>query len=170
MSAPHDTTPTADEPVYAIVEMKGHARFGARLTTTTLLGIRGAHAEVLSDDKTVAKKIVPPSSVHTLTLCTEEQARRVAPTPEAIPAELGEQAPGGLPWTLLGFASNLSDLAEKHPAERLTPAVLLADAAAYVEAMRVALARGDEDAVGEAAPELAALAFLLHSACASVPF
>lgn len=170
MSAPHDTTPTTELPVYAIVEMKGHARFGARLMPTALLGIRGARAEVISADKTVAEKIIPPSSVHTLTLCTEEQARRVVPTPEAIPAELGEQAPGGLPWTLLGFASGLSDLAEKRPAERMEPADLIADAAAYLNAMQVALSRGDEDAVGEAAPQLAALAFLLHNACASVPF
>lgn len=170
MSVPNDTAPTVEEPVYAIVEMKGHARFGARLTPTVLLGIRGAHAEVISDDKTVAEKIIPPSSVHTLTICTEEQARRVVPTSEAIPAELGERAPDGLPWGLWSFASSLSNLAEKRPVERMEPADLIADAAAYLNAMQVALSRGDEDAIGEAAPQLAALAFLLHNACGSVPF
>ena len=163
MTGDQATDGLSERPEYAILELKGRTRMGARIAQTERWGFRGIRVEVLSPDcaEPVAVKIIPPSSVHCLTICTEEQARRVEPV-EAVPFEMGERNAQGLMWPLDAFARQVQALALK---DHGTPTVrgIVADLDAFVIASKVALERGDEDAVAEMGAEVGSLAYALHA-------
>ena len=61
------------EPTFAIVEMMGHRRFGARVSEVEQFGIKMLRAEVLSEKAFVQD--IHPQSIYAITRCTEEQAK-----------------------------------------------------------------------------------------------
>lgn len=61
------------EPTFAIVEMMGHRRFGARISEVEQFGIKMLRAEVLSEHSFVQD--IHPQSIYAITRCTEEQAK-----------------------------------------------------------------------------------------------
>lgn len=61
---------------FAIVELMGHRRFGARVTEVERFGAKCMRAEILTDGEPV-EQLVYPGSIYAVTMCTEEQARKV---------------------------------------------------------------------------------------------
>lgn len=81
-------------PEYAIVEIMGHRRYGAQVSTVQRWGGTFLHCRVLAEPP--FEQYVSPGSIFALTPCTEEQARaacsrRVAP--EEIRPALAEGEP-----------------------------------------------------------------------------
>jgi len=163
MTGDQATDGLSERPEFAIVEMRGRRRFGAKLRTTGRWGIRGAHAEILGPEgsKAGVVQLLPAHAIFTVTLCTEEEARRVVPV-DAVPFEMGERSVDGLTWPLDAFARQVQALALK---DHGTPTVrgIVADLEAFVVAAKVALERGDEDAVAEMGAEVGSLAYALHA-------
>jgi len=58
---------------FAIVELMGHRRFGAKVSEVERFGIKMMRAEIQVDPPIV--QFVHPQSVYCLTVCTVEQAR-----------------------------------------------------------------------------------------------
>lgn len=58
---------------YAVVEIKGHRRYGAKVSEIKRYGIKMMRAEVLTDPPFV--QYVHPDSIFAETPCTEEKAR-----------------------------------------------------------------------------------------------
>lgn len=76
------------EPEYAIVELMGHQRFGAKIQEAELLGIKMLRCEVLTNPP--YERDVHPQSLYAITRCTEERARfasRHLFSPAVMPAE-----------------------------------------------------------------------------------
>lgn len=81
---------------FAIVEMMGHRRFGARVTEVERFGAKCMRAEILSEGPTV-EQYVFPGSIYAVTMCTEPQARAVNTKwslQSAVPMLPAEVAPG----------------------------------------------------------------------------
>lgn len=81
---------------------------------------------------------------------------------EAVPFEMGEQSVHGLTWPLDAFARQVQTLALK---DRGTPTIagIVADLEAFVTASKMALERGDEEAVAEMGADVGSLAYALHA-------
>jgi hypothetical protein len=60
---------------FAIVELMGHRRFGARIADCERFGAKFLHAEILTPAGEPIVQIVNPASIYALTVCTEAQAR-----------------------------------------------------------------------------------------------
>jgi len=79
LTAEPTTPPAAAKPArpprFAVVELMGHRRFGARVVKTTLCGEPVLKCVILCEPPIT--QIVRPASLYALTYCTEDQARRV---------------------------------------------------------------------------------------------
>jgi hypothetical protein len=65
-----------DDGRFAIVELMGHRRFGAKVSTVEEFGVKLMRAEVLEPvDGAVVVQLIHPQAVYAVTLCTEAQAR-----------------------------------------------------------------------------------------------
>lgn len=65
----------ARPPRYAIVEVMGHRRFGARIVKTRYCGVKMLRCEILCEPPIT--QYVKPEMLFALTPCTEAQAREV---------------------------------------------------------------------------------------------
>lgn len=79
------TTTTCPEPEFAIVEIMGHRRYGARVSEVQKFGATFLRADVLTEPPFT--QYVPPGSIFALTTCSEEQARKACRYTDA-PQEL----------------------------------------------------------------------------------
>jgi hypothetical protein len=59
---------------FAIVELMGHRRYGARVSEVEQYGAKFLRAEVLTEPP--YEQLVHPQALYAITPCTEEQARR----------------------------------------------------------------------------------------------
>lgn len=64
---------------FAIVELMGHRRFGARVSESEQFGQKFLRAEIVGagPGEFVAEQLVHPQSIYAVTLCTEDRARAI---------------------------------------------------------------------------------------------
>lgn len=79
MSNTDTTTETdAEAPVWAIVELMGHIRYGGRISKDNQFGTAMLRIEVPQKDGSFATQLINPNSLYRLTICTEDLARCAA--------------------------------------------------------------------------------------------
>lgn len=82
--------------MYAIVELMGHRRFGARVTNAELAGAKVLRCEVLAfveGRPPLLVQHVHPQALYAITECTEAQARAANQSTYAIQSPLAIEAP-----------------------------------------------------------------------------
>jgi hypothetical protein len=77
MQTPQETT-TAETPVWAIVELMGHVRYGGKVSKDNHFGTAMLRIDVPQADGTFVSQLINPSSLYRLTMCSEELARAAA--------------------------------------------------------------------------------------------
>lgn len=78
--------PTNNAPVWAIIELMGHIRYGGLVSKDAQLGTSMLRVEVPGKDGSFITQFVNPASIYRITICTEQLARAAteAGTPEPL--------------------------------------------------------------------------------------
>lgn len=87
------------ESVWAIIELMGHVKTGARISQDTKFGTALMRADVPQADGSFVTQLINPSSLYRVTICNEEIARVCAGSNQAKPMqrwELQHLLPQGL--------------------------------------------------------------------------
>ena len=70
--------PEAEKPVWAIIELMGHVKYGGQVSKDHQFGTAMLRVDVPQTDGTFVSQLVNPSSLYRLTMCSEELARTAA--------------------------------------------------------------------------------------------
>lgn len=71
-------TTTAETPVWAIVELMGHVRYGGMVSKDNQFGTAMLRIDVPQADGTFVSQLINPASLYRLTMCSEDLARAAA--------------------------------------------------------------------------------------------
>ena len=73
------------EPMWAIIELMGHVKTGARVQKDTQLGTSLLRADVPQEDGSFVTQLINPASLYRVTFCEERLARACAKQCQAMP-------------------------------------------------------------------------------------
>lgn len=85
-----NTETTTESPVWAIVELMGHVRYGGKVSKDNQFGTAMLRIDVPQADGTFVSQLINPSSLYRLTMCAEELARAAADHGNPRPMESWE--------------------------------------------------------------------------------
>lgn len=76
---------TTEAPVWAIIELMGHVRYGGLVSKDSQFGTAMLRVEVPQRDGSFVSQLINPSSLYRVTMCSEEIARAAASQGEPVP-------------------------------------------------------------------------------------
>ena len=71
-------TESAPQPVWAVVELMGHVRYGGLVSKDSQLGTPLIRVDIPQEDGSFVSQLVNPSAIYRLTMCEEAIARAAA--------------------------------------------------------------------------------------------
>lgn len=72
------TSPATEAPVWAIVELMGHVRYGGLVSKDNQFGTAMLRVDVPQSDGSFVSQLINPSSLYRVTFCEEALARAAA--------------------------------------------------------------------------------------------
>ena len=78
-------TKTEEAPVWAIIELMGHVRYGGLVSKDNQFGTAMLRLEVPQVDGSFVSQLINPQSLYRVTICAEELARAAASQGESRP-------------------------------------------------------------------------------------
>lgn len=69
-----ESTTEVEAPVWAIIELMGHVRYGGRVSKDNQFGTPMLRVDVPQRDGSFVSQLINPSSLYRVTMCSEEMA------------------------------------------------------------------------------------------------